>query len=97
MFCPCVGLEPNAKFGVGYTNMLVSKKAKICVTPNTKPKRASVEYRMLWVPNQIFLHWPCTFLFSLVVISSALGPTFQWNMGFRKSMTKDLHMLPMEI
>ena len=46
--------------------MLVSKNAKICVTPNAKPKSCvipnanpqceSVEYRLHWVS-----HWACTF------------------------------------
>ena len=53
------------------TNMLVSKNAKmcitpnanlkICVTPNGKPQRKSVEYRLRWVPNARFSHWPCRF------------------------------------
>ena len=34
--------------------MLVSKNAKICVTPNANPQRKSVEYRLGWVPNTIF-------------------------------------------
>ena len=51
--------------------MLVSKNAKICVTPNVnakicvtpnaKPQRESVEYRLRWVPNAKFWRWPCTF------------------------------------
>ena len=50
--------------------MLVSKIAKLCVTPDAKPKmfvtpdakpkRKSVEYRLLWVPNSNVSHWPCT-------------------------------------
>ena len=54
-------------------NMLVAKNAKICVSPNAKPKicvtpianpqRESVEYRLRWVPNAQFSHWPCTFHF----------------------------------
>ena len=54
----------NAKFCVLYTN------AKICVTPNanskicvTPQRHESVEYRLCWVPNATFLHWPCTFHF----------------------------------
>ena len=35
---PSVGLDPNAKFCVGDTNMLVSKNPKICVTPNANFK-----------------------------------------------------------
>ena len=52
---------PMPQFCVGYTNMLVSKNARMCVTPNTKPKicispnakpqHKSVEYRLRWVPN----------------------------------------------
>ena len=61
---------PNAKFCVGYTNMLVSKNAKmcvtpnvkhkICVTPNAKPQREPMEYRLRWVPNAKFSCWLCT-------------------------------------
>ena len=32
-------------------------KPKICVSPNAKPRRHSVEYRWRWV----FWRWPCTF------------------------------------
>ena len=56
---------------VTYTNMLVSKNTKVCVSPNAKPKicftpnanpqRESVEYRLRWVPNAKFSHWQCTF------------------------------------
>ena len=52
--------------------MLVSKNAKICVTPNAKlkicvtpkakPKCKSVEYRLRWVPNVNLPRWPCTCL-----------------------------------
>ena len=35
------------------------------------------------VPNAKFSGWPCTFLlFFFMSISFALGPVFQWNMGF---------------
>ena len=53
--------------------MLVSKNAKIYVTPDAKPKISitpnakpqlqSVEYRLRWVPNTKFTRWPCTFHF----------------------------------
>ena len=43
------------------TNMLVSKNAKICVTPNANPQCEQVEYRWRWVPNANFSRWPCTF------------------------------------
>ena len=33
--------------------------------------------------NTNFSHWPCTFLFLCVSISSALGPAIQWNMDLR--------------
>ena len=36
-------------------------KPKICVTPNTNPQRKSVEHRLCWVPNAKFSHWPCRF------------------------------------
>ena len=38
-------LTPNLKFA----------------SPNAKPKRESVEYRLPWVPNAKFLRWACTF------------------------------------
>ena len=47
---------PNAKD----TNMLVSfalGDAHFFVNP----QRESGEYRLRWVPNANFLHWPCTF------------------------------------
>ena len=63
------------EFHIGDTNMLVSKNAKICVTPNTNskicvtvnanPQRKQVEYRSRWVPNAKFSRWPYTFLFSV--------------------------------
>ena len=40
--------------------MLVSKNAKFCKILRY-PQRESVEYRLRWVPNAIFLRWPCTF------------------------------------
>ena len=50
---------PMPQFRITYTNMLVSKKAKIrvnpnakpkmCVTPNANPQRKSVEYTLHWV------------------------------------------------
>ena len=50
---PRVGSAPKVKIRVGDTNMLVSKNAKICITPNAnakicitpnvKPQRESVE------------------------------------------------------
>ena len=41
--------------------MLVAKNAKVCVTPNAKRQREPMEYRLRWVPDAKFLHWPCTF------------------------------------
>ena len=59
------------EFCIGDTNMLVSwsqrkpffpdAKLKICVSPNAKPHREPMEYRLRWVPNAKILHWPCTF------------------------------------
>ena len=58
---------PNARV----LRMLVSKNAKICVTPNVNsricitpkanPQHEQVEYRSRWVPNVKFLRWPCRF------------------------------------
>ena len=62
---------PTPQFRVGDTNMLVSKdakmcvtpnaNAKICVTPNSNPQREQVEYRWRWVPNVRGWRWPCRF------------------------------------
>ena len=51
--------------------MLVSKNTKTCVTPNAKnkicdtsnakPQRKPMEYRLRWVSNAKFSHWPCSF------------------------------------
>ena len=64
---------PTRRFCVIYTNMFVSKNAKVCITPNAnakicftpnaKPQRESVEYRLRWVLNTKFSRWPCTFHF----------------------------------
>ena len=74
----CWGLDqceaPTREFRVGDTNMLleivranmlVSKNAKICVTPNANPKREQVEYN--------FRAGHVDFFF--------FGTVFQWNMG----------------
>ena len=72
----CVGSSrwlrpPTPQFRVGDTNMLVSKNAsicvtpnanaKICITPNANPQREQVEYRWCCVPNMRGWHWPCRF------------------------------------
>ena len=70
--------------------MLVSKNAKIyvspnakpkiCVTPDANPQRKSVEYRLHWVPNALAMY-----IFVCVLISFAFGSerkhNFQGNMG----------------
>ena len=84
---PGVGLDPQRhNFCVRYTNMLVSKNAKICitpsaklkiyVTPNAKTQREPMEYRLRWVPNAKFSHWPCTFLFCVCRFHSRWVPFF---------------------
>ena len=79
----CVGSSrrlrpPMPQFRIGDTNILVSKNAKICGTPNANPQSEQVEYRWCWVPNAKFL---------FVSLSLALGSqrehNFQWNMGFK--------------
>ena len=87
------------QFCIGYTNMLISKNAKICVTPdakpkicvspNAKPQRKSVEYRLRWVPNANFSPWACTFHI-LCRFHLCWIPHFQWNMGFSICNTKRL-------
>ena len=69
--------------------MLVSKNAKICLTPNAKHKicvspnantqRKSVEYRLHWVPNATFLYGP-VHLIIVDVDFIPVGSCFQWNM-----------------
>ena len=90
------------KICVGDTNMLVSKNAKICLTPNAKhkicvypdanPKRESVEYRLHWVPNANFLSWPCTFhvvCAHLFALGNQCEPSLQWNMGLSVKNSSD--------
>ena len=77
------------RWSAGNTNMLVSKNAKICLTPkadtkicltpNAKPNRESVKYRLRWVPNAKLLRWPCTFH----VVCAHFN--LQWNMGLSLS------------
>ena len=57
---------------------------KMCVIPNAKPQRESVEYRWRWVPNAKFLHWPCTFLFCVCRFHSRWVPFFSgiWALVF---------------
>ena len=69
---------PTQEFHV--RDMLVSKNAKICVTPNANPQRQQVEYRSRWVPNAKFPRWPCTFLFFGVDFIH-VGSSFSVNMG----------------
>ena len=81
----CWPRPPMPGFRVGDTNMLVSKNAKICVTPsakpkicvtpNAKPQRQSLEYRLRWVPNPKCLSWPCTFHFVYHVFFHVGYPT----------------------
>ena len=69
------------QFHVGDTNILVSKNAKICITPNVKhkicvipnakPQREPMEYRLHLVPNA-----KCSFAFV-----TQHAPSLQWNMG----------------
>ena len=56
---------PKARFSVGNTNMLVSKNTKIwvtphvnlkiCVSPNAKPQRESVEYRRKFLALAMYI------------------------------------------
>ena len=62
----CVGQFPNAKFCDGYTNMLESKNAKICVTsnaknkicvtPNAKPQSKQIDRKIF----ELAMYIPCT-------------------------------------
>ena len=44
-----------------YRRQTPDAKPEICVSPNTKPLRQSVEYRLRWVPGIGSLRWACTF------------------------------------
>ena len=71
----CVRYTKNAK--IYFTP---DAKPKICVSPNTKPQRQSVECRLRWVQNANFSCSACTFhifcRFNLLWVAN-----FQWNMG----------------
>ena len=70
---------PTAEFRVGDTNMLVSKNAKICVTPNAKTQCQSVEYRWRWV---CVVHVDFMLFVSIsFALASQSEPSIQWNMG----------------
>ena len=38
-----------------------TQKKKMCVSPDAKPQRQPVEYRLRWVPGVGSLCWACTF------------------------------------
>ena len=78
---PRVGLDtPTQEVLVGDTNMLVSKNAQICVTPNAKlkicvtpkanPQRESVDYRWHLVFLRWGRRWPCRFHVVCAAISA---------------------------
>ena len=81
---------PKAKFHIGDTNMLVSKNAKICVTPTRTLKFALPPTQN---PNPSQWNIGCVgspgvgacighvHFMLFVSISFALGSSFQWNMG----------------
>ena len=66
-------ITPDARILRWDTNMLVSERTqkmkfaslltqkKNCVSPDAKPQRQPVEYRLRWVPGVGSLHWACTF------------------------------------
>ena len=88
--CKNIGLDPQ--FCVRYSNMLVSKNAKIClppnakhiisVTPNAKSQREPMEYRLRWSPMQNVRAGQVHFMF-LCSFHPRWLPSLQWNMGFR--------------
>ena len=66
--------------------MLVSKNAKICVTPNANRQSEQVEYRSHLVPNAKFLVGQVDFMLFVslsLVLGSQREHTVQWNMGYR--------------
>ena len=65
---------PNAR----NTNMLVSLAlgdAHFSRYLTQNPQHEPVEYRLRWVPNANFLHWPCTFHFCCVDFICVGWPT----------------------
>ena len=81
--------------------MLVSKNAKICVTPNAKPKiyvtpnanpkLKSVEHRLCWVPNAIFFALAMYFFF-VCVDFIRVGSRFSVEYGPKTKITSN-HLL----
>ena len=68
-------VSKNAKIGI-----TPDAKPKICVTPNKKP--VSGIYRLRWVPNAQFSRWPCTFHFFGVNLSH-VGSRFSVEYGLK--------------
>ena len=86
----CVGSllwlrPPTPQFRVWDTNMLVSKNAKICVTPNANakifvtpnanPQSKQVEYRWRLVPNMRGWRWPSRFHVVCLIFGRVGYPT----------------------
>ena len=57
---------------------------KICVTPDAKPRRQSVEYSWRWVPTQnagvghVYFFFFCV---DFICVCTQREPNFRWNMG----------------
>ena len=83
---------PNAKS----TNMLVSLAlgdANFLRHLTQNPQRESVEYRLRWVPNANFLHWPCTFHVVCVSFICVRLPTqtqFSVEYGLKRDIPPDM-------
>ena len=76
--------------------MLVSKNAKVCVTPDAKPKISSQwNIDCVGSPTQNFRVVHVHFI-SLVSILFALGLVFQWNMGLRVISALHLALVPLK-
>ena len=53
--------------------ILPTRNIKFTSTPNTKPQREPMDYRLRWVPNANFSLWPRTFCVVYPVVFFALG------------------------
>ena len=65
------------------------RNIKFALPPTRKKKqRESVEYRLRWVPNANFSHWPCSFhdfCVDFICVGFPTQTRFQWSMDFRMS------------
>ena len=71
---------------------------KFFASPNAKPQRRSVEYRLRWVPNAKLLRWPCTFHVFCVDFICVWYPTqTQFPMEYGRLYIDCLMVKPQEV